>query len=79
MQLSYQNKEMNMKKVTFPQLPLISNSGSIYSLSGIKRLCTVLNRVKITLPAAKRVDDPGHGCKTTATQENKPENEQQRL
>ena len=46
-----------MKKVTCHQLPLISNSGSIYSLSGIKRLGAALNRMKIH-PAAKRVDDP---------------------
>lgn len=67
-----------MKKVTCHQLPLISNSGSIYSLSGIKRLGAALNRMKIH-PAAKRVDDPEHGCKPQATQENKPENEQHRL
>ena len=68
-----------MKKATSSSLPLISNSGSIYSLSGIKRLSSALNRMKITDPATKHVDDPGHGCKTTATQENIPENEQQRL
>ena len=68
-----------MKKAAVSQLPLISNSGSIYSLSGIKRLRTALDRMKITDPAAKHVDDPRHGCKPTATQENIPENEQQRL
>ena len=66
-----------MKKEDFSALPLISNSGKIYSLSGIKRLTAALNKV-----------DPGHNsgqnmltirgmaAKPPQPQENLPEYEQ---